>query len=130
VWTVRSALTSDIPVPKDRNEDEMAGEIPAECSARMMETIQRCMKEKIFDRYTLCWVNEHELYFGDMDDDSFSLLCDAASLPHTTSLALYDQVKQSAKSNVRMKKKWIADVRFENQIIVYGDRGEGYGKSI
>lgn len=108
----------------------MTGALPDHCSDRMMNAIKSCVKESVFDRYTLSWVNDHELYFKDIQDPSFSLLCDAASLPTHTMLVSYEQVKNSIKRRNSAMNRWVADLRFNDQIIVSGAKGGSYGKGV
>lgn len=108
----------------------MASVLPEHCSDRMMDAVRRCIKEQIFERYTLSWVNEHELYFRDINDPSFSLLCDAVSLPTHALLISCEQVKNSIKRDHSVPKSWVADLRFDDQIIVSRDKGGGYGKGV
>ena len=104
--------------------------LPDQCSDRMMSAVKQCIKDRIFERYTLSWVNEHELYFRDVHDPSFSLLCDTASLPTYRTLLSYEQLKNSIKSRKSPMNRWVADLRFDDQIIVSGDQGGRYGKGV
>ncbi len=108
----------------------MTDPVPYECSDAMMGAVKRCIKDRIFERYTLCWVNEHELRFGDLNDQSFSLICDSVSLPDCTKLVSYEKLKNSVKARGSSQKRWVADMRFDNQIIMSGDKGGRYGKGI
>ncbi len=108
----------------------MATALPDQCSDQMMSTVKSCVKDRIFERYTLSWVNEHELYFRDINDPSFSLLCDVVSLPTHTALLSYEQVKNSIKRRKAAPSHWVADLRFDDQIIVSRDQGGGYGKGV
>ena len=108
----------------------MASALPERCSDRMMGAVKRCIKDRIFEQYTLSWVNEHELYFQDMHDPSFSLLCDAVSLPTHSTLISYEQLKNSIKNRKSAMNHWVADLRFDDQIIVSGDKGGRYGKGV
>lgn len=97
----------------------------------MLCAVKGCIKDRIFERYTLYWFGEHELYLRDIHDPSFSLLCDAVSMPSNTKLAWCEQVKQNVMNRKLGSKQWVADVRFTDQIIVSGDKKRGeYGKNI
>ena len=104
--------------------------VPQDCSENMMCAIRKCIKDRIFERYTLCWVGEHEIYLHDSHDPSFSLLCDVLSLPSPTKLVLYEQLKNNIKNKRSASKRWVADIRFDDQIIVSGDKGGRYGKGV
>ena len=108
----------------------MAAVLPDECSDRMMDAVRSCIKDRIFEQYTLSWVNEHELYFHDMNDPSFSMLCDAVSLPTHSTLISYEQLKNSIKNRKSATNRWVADLRFDDQIIVSGDKGGRDGKGV
>ncbi len=108
----------------------MASALPERCSDRMMGAVRRCVEDRIFEQYTLSWVNEHELYFHDMRDPSFSLLCDAVSLPTHSTLISYEQLKDSIKNRKSAQNHWVADLRFDDQIIVSRDKGGRYGKGV
>lgn len=107
----------------------MRSVLPEYCSDRMMSAMKQCINDRIFDRYTLSWVNEHELYFKDLDDPTFSVLCDASSLPTHAALLSYEQVKKNIQKRNSMS-RWVADLRFRDQIIVSRDQGGGYGKGV
>ncbi len=104
--------------------------VPRNCSETMMHAIRMSIKNQIFERYTLCWVSEHELYLQDMSDPTISLLCDSVSFPSYTKLVSYERLKNSIKTKGSAHKRWVADMRFDDQIVVSGDKRGRYGKDV
>ncbi len=101
--------------------------IPAYVSSSIMAAMKQCLAEKIFDHYTVYFVNEHEWYLGDTKDPLFTLCCDAASLPIDMVRMTYNRLKNQIKKRGPAKVKWVADVRFGDQIILSMDKGGRYG---
>ncbi len=55
-----------------------------------------------------------------------TICCNACSLPVDSVRVAYNRLKTHLKKGESVKKKWIADVRFCNQIILSMDTGGRY----
>lgn len=103
-----------------------SGPLPERISSSIMHAMKQCLAQKVFDYYTVYMVNEHEWYFTDIKDPLFTLCCNTASLPVDTVQIAYLQLKKQLKKESHAK-KWIADMRFSDQIILSMDKGGRYG---
>lgn len=72
-------------------------------------------------------VSEHEWYLEDAKDPLFTLCCNASSLPVDMLHMAYNRLKNQIKKGEVSKKKWIADMRFHDQIILSMNKGGRYG---
>ncbi len=108
-------------------ELSVAAPVPSTVSEQIMLAIKRCMKESVFEQYALSFVGEHEWYLCDKNDPSFTLVCDTETFPIQDRIATYQRVKKKIKNRVNAK-KWMADVRFDNQIILSMGKGGRHGK--
>lgn len=103
-----------------------AGPLPVQVSAPIMEAMKQCLSQKIFDYYTVYFVNEHEWYFSDIKDPSFTMCCTTSSLPINMIQIAYAKLKKQIQKE-SISHKWIADMRFGDQIILSMDKGGRYG---
>ncbi|TET05876.1 hypothetical protein E3J79_03740 [Candidatus Dependentiae bacterium] len=89
----------------------------------------------LFKEYEINWHNKHELWLTDKNQHSFKILCDIYSISNEQKLRLCKKLKEEIKGKkevlLNKSKTWIADIRFDNQIIVFsrGGRGHGYDTS-
>lgn len=89
----------------------------------------------LFKGYEINWHNKHELWLTDKNQPSFKILCDAHSISNEQKLNLCKKLKEEIKGKkevlLNKSKTWIADIRFDNQIIIFsrGGRGHGYDTS-
>lgn len=105
----------------------VASPILSSMSPSIMTAMKRCLAEKIFDHYTVYLVSEHEWYLEDAKDPLFTLCCNASSLPVDMLHMAYNRLKNQIKKGEVSKKKWIADMRFHDQIILSMNKGGRYG---
>ncbi len=86
----------------------------------------------LLSSYELEWVNEMKILLHDKHQRKFAIVCDSARLPDDALLARCNTIKYDLEKRgtftKNTKKLWVADVRFENQIVVSG--GTYDGKSI
>jgi hypothetical protein len=82
----------------------------------------------IAQSYTMLW---HTLYAGFITvpfDPPFQIMFDVAHVPTTPLLAHCTTIyRELSDTQVPDRGEWIADIRFNNQIIVYRGKGGGYG---
>lgn len=85
----------------------------------------------LFQRYTITWQTDQVALLCDKKEPWFTIVCSADSIPHEEVLIHCEQLKQKiATQNVKniSNARWIADVRFSNQIVVYNEKkGATYG---
>jgi hypothetical protein len=76
--------------------------------------------------YTITCLDQFRFHFIDKKDPSFSILADAHSIPTRELLQRCMRCKQKITQEPSKHKKvptrWVADVRFNNQIIFYQER--------
>lgn len=101
--------------------------LPYQISSSIMAAIKQCISEKVFDCYTFHMLNEHTWYLGDTQDPFFTLCCNAGAIPSNGARLTYDRLKKQIQKKKPTKAKWIADVRFHDQIILSMDKGGRYG---
>lgn len=102
--------------------------------------LQQCIASlplTLFSDYKVTWMNAMHVRLYDKNEPRFSIVFSADRLPDTRTLAACSSIKQdisSLKKNIDKKRgqlntnHWAADIRFNNQIVLYaekGDRGHG-----
>ena len=99
-----------------------SAQLPIVC----MHSIKK-IPEVIFDEYTFVWHNNTYIELCKKNNPSFSLLLSEESKLNITLInycnVLYNQLHTSGAFIEKKKKRWIADVRFKDQIIMYTRRG-------
>jgi hypothetical protein len=78
----------------------------------------------IYSQYDVVWFNEREVRLIDKKDSWFVTVCNAYKVPNEQSLAYINRIKQDifpkkGRKNIR----WVADMRFNDQIIVSSGKG-------
>jgi hypothetical protein len=101
--------------------------LPATVTAAMMEALERAVSRNIFERYTLHIHQEHAWYLEDTTDPSFTVCCDAATIPDQVKQMTYERLKREIRQKKIARCAWIADLRFQDQIIFSKNKGGGYG---
>ncbi len=108
----------------------VSSEISKEVSKEVMAAIQRSIKERLFDHFMVSMQDEQEWYLQDKKDPSFTICCNASCLPIGTVREVCDQLKETVKKNSTSKIAWVADVRFDHQIVLSRYKGGRNGKGI
>jgi len=87
------------------------------------------LSSSLFDTHAVVWESDHAAYLHDKQDPWFAIICSAESLPNDQMLSKCEQLKKDLSVKKRMSQDcWVADVRFDNQIVVYSEkRGVAYG---
>ncbi|HEV2600708.1 MAG TPA: hypothetical protein VGT41_00285 [Candidatus Babeliales bacterium] len=77
--------------------------------------------------YDVIWQDEFCIRLQDKQETKFSIICSAQCIPDQTCLLQCEQLKKTvfelsdARKAVR-DKQWVADVRFNDQIVVYSEK--------
>lgn len=108
----------------------VAGMAPEKVSPEIADSIKHAIHEKLFDHYTFHFANAQEWYLNDKEDPAFTVCCNARSVPLGNIQKRYAQLKKEVLKKTDLKQKWMADVRFQNQIILSMSKGGHYGKGI
>jgi len=85
-------------------------------------TIMNNIEPVIFSQFTLSWINETKIYLYDKKQRQFSIIFNKNQLPNKKLLDHCAYIKQKLqKQNIftNTKKHYVADIRFEDQIVVY-----------
>jgi len=85
----------------------------------------------LFDVYDLTWKNEAEIVLTDKKQGRFSILSDINTINDQKKFNLYAHLKHDIMNRndfaLNKGKQWVADIRFDNQIIIFSRGGRGYG---
>lgn len=108
----------------------LANEVPAAFSVALTSSIREAIEEKLFDHYTFNIISHDQWHLQDKNDPAFTICCNAASMPHGALYQKYSQLKKKLRTKESMKAAWIADIRFNNQIIVAMSTRGHYGKGV
>lgn len=94
-----------------------------------LQRVGHCLVRSTLDRYDLVWRSDQVALFHDKKDPWFTIICSADSMPTNRLLLQCEQLKnQLIESKKIAKNRWVADVRFSNQIVIYSEnRGAEYG---
>jgi hypothetical protein len=103
------------------------GQLPAG-----LRGVGRWIDERVACQYSIVWYSDQAACLRDKQETNFVVLCSADSMPSDQTLSHCQALKQRLVEARSLKNEspmqWIADVRFNNQIIVYSQkRGVPYG---
>lgn len=102
-----------------------------------MLNLQQCVTElphTLFNDYKIAWFNPMHLRLYDKNQPNFSIVFSVDRLPDEQTITACTTIKQnlpSPKKNRYEKKghanmsSWAADIRFNNQIVLYAEKGDG-----
>ncbi len=87
----------------------------------------RILNQEIFSHYQVTWIDDTQAWLRDMQTESFSIIFNGQALPDSKMLLQSAQIKKELEDTglitSRGKKRWVADIRFANQIILSADTG-------
>jgi len=88
--------------------------------------------DHLFERFNICLINPTEIVLTDKQQQTFKILCHDKNRITKELLKQCLQLKNEMKHNPKPRRDlvWIADIRFKNQIILYGKRGNNEGKIV
>lgn len=78
------------------------------------------------DRFAVTWLDATTIWFKDATQPQWNIVADTQHVPHQKMLEQYAAVVAAMQEkNIKTKKgyAWVADMRFADQIIVYGTKG-------
>ncbi len=111
-----------IPTMNVRNFNEHSTQFAQ--SARM-NTVRAIISDLI-DQFDVTWIDETRIWFKDKTVPSWNIVTDVYHIPHDEALKRYQSVIKAMNGKSSRGKKvqsWVADMRFADQIIVYGTKG-------
>ena len=121
---VQNLCSVEFPKLKEKNETISQAGMPA-----LKKSLQD-LPERVFASYQVCWMNELETYLCDKEESKFAIVCNAQTIPDESLLKKCATIKQELETSNAFKKKsihrWVADIRFKDQIIVSSDKGGRY----
>jgi len=85
---------------------------------------------ELFENYDLIWKTEQEIWLTNKEQPRFSILSDPNSINNNQKLTLCSKLKKNIESKKTFsftKSVWFADIRFDNQVIIFSRGGKGYG---
>lgn len=108
-----------------------ASELLAESvSNEVMAAIKRSIKEHIFDRFSVTIESDQLWQLQDKSDPLMTIACNASCLPIGAMRDVYSQLKKLVKKKSITKTAWMADVRFNQQIVLSRYKGGRNGKRV
>lgn len=109
-WAIRQLIT--VMVPPHFMHDVVMQE-------KINSALYKCVTSAVFTQYVLCIHDEMNFCLHDKENSTFSVVFNNTKIPDTTCLHQCQIIKEELKIKGELiKKQWIADVRFENQIIL------------
>ncbi|HLE76184.1 MAG TPA: hypothetical protein VI521_00260 [Candidatus Babeliales bacterium] len=115
----------------DRLPSIYASELISESvSTEIMAALQKSIQDHIFDRFIVSIDSEQQWRLQDKDDPLMTICCNASSLSMGTVRELYGQLKELMKKKGTTKTAWMADVRFNHQIVLSRYKGGRNGNRI
>jgi len=85
----------------------------------------------LLDSYQLNWNNEQEVWLNDKKQPRFIILCNLQSIEDQKKLkfcsTLKNEIVRKKEFSHNKLNTWIADIRFDNQIIIFSRGGKGHG---
>ncbi len=85
------------------------------------------ISRELFDRYQMTWIDDTQIWLREKNSPSFSLVFHTNSLPDEKIMSECEKIKKEFESSGLIspqgKKRWVADIRFANQIILSADTG-------
>ena len=112
----------------DHLYDVQLAHIPAlgeQCTV-LTQAVQKLLPS-FFSQYTVMWNDEFELALRDKNMPDFSIICNADTIPDFKVLEHCQQLKntivQQGTAGHNVDQQWIADVRFDKQIILFSTKG-------
>lgn len=94
---------------------------------KLLSAFLQKITPEIIENYSIEWRDECMISLTDKQQKKFVIVCQADQAPDASMCIQCDQVKHELNEkgvfSHRTKTNWIADVRFENQIIVRADKG-------
>lgn len=89
-------------------------------------TIKKSIKENLNLDFCITWMDQTSIWLQDKNEVDWCIVVDSLTVPTGQDLRRYAAVKQAMlNKNIKLKKGhvWVADMRFADQIIVYGAMG-------
>ncbi len=88
----------------------------------------KTLTDQRFSAYTITWIDEYCARLTDAEQPHFSILFNAYSIPDEAMfahcLSIKQQLEERGSFAGRNKgTRWVADVRFERQVIVFSEKG-------
>jgi len=109
---------------------QLSSRISHTVSQELMAAVKKSIKERLFDHFMVCMKDEQEWYLQDKQDPNFTICCNASCLPLGAIRQACDQLKKTIKQQKGAKLAWLADVRFDHQIVLSRYKGGRNGKGI
>lgn len=85
----------------------------------------------ILKTYTLNWINACEIWLKNKKQPRFALLCDTNTIHDehkiTLGTSLEHEIVSKKAFNYNTIKIWVADIRFDNQIVIFSRGGRDHG---
>lgn len=86
---------------------------------QLLSCAQQLLPE-VVEQFTITWKHANEIVLQHKQQPSFSIVTDIVHMPHEKQIQLcvkaYEHIKEKIKTP-------IADIRFKNQIVMYGEKG-------
>lgn len=103
-----------------------SGQAPCVSQAFKQWLVQ--LDRSVLHQYAIIWHNDYHIQLNKKNDSLWALRCHCLQPLNNTLLAYSDQVRKELEEKMKgqhQRKTWIADIRFEKQIVLSAPKGEG-----
>jgi len=94
-------------------------------------TCLNSLNRSIFDAYDLTWTDDNEILLIDKKHRRFAIYTDMHSLEDLQKInhcsSLKTKITETKEFSLEKRKIWFADIRFDNQIVIFSRGGRGHG---
>ena len=104
--------------------------IPDRISCEAMNAIRQSIKERTFESFSVSMLSEQEWHLQNKKDPLITICCNPSSIPMGSVQKRCHELIETVKKKSSPKTAWIADVRFNHQIVLSRLKGGLYGKKI
>lgn len=115
------AIDSCFPVVVTTEKNKNVKTIPETCKQMIF-----CLPKQSFEQYKIVWESETKSYMVDKKQDDFVIIFNDTHVPDNDILSTCALLKNKLKmSKVFLKKRntrWVADVRFKDQIVLFSEK--------
>lgn len=103
--------------------------VPEIVSTEVIKAIKAGIKEHIFENYSVSMFAEQEWYLQDKNNPACTICCNPNTIPSCLVQKKCNDLIELVKKNSSPKMAWVADVRFDHQIVLSRLKGGlDYGK--
>ncbi len=104
--------------------------VPDRVSDEVMNAIKQSIKEYTFEHFSVSLFSEQEWYLQNKKNPLVTICCNPSTIPMGSMQKRCYELIETVKKKSSPKAAWVADVRFNHQIVLSRLKGGLYGKKI